>query len=57
MESELKLKNKAFGFNIFQYIKYLCKSKNGKKIEILVEKINKYFEFFRELDLKKGGNL
>lgn len=24
------------------------------KIEILVEKINKYFEFFRELDLKKG---
>ena len=33
----------------------IIKAANNKtKINVLVEKINKYFEFFRELDLKKG---
>jgi hypothetical protein len=33
----------------------IIKAANTKtKINVLVEKINKYFEFFRELDLKKG---
>lgn len=32
----------------------ILKTNTRTKIEILVEKINKYFEFFRELDLKKG---
>ena len=32
----------------------ILKTNTLTKINVLVEKINKYFEFFRELDLKKG---
>ena len=32
----------------------MIKTNTLTKINVLVEKINKYFEFFRELDLKKG---
>ena len=32
----------------------IIKTNTRTKINVLVEKINKYFEFFRELDLKKG---
>ena len=32
----------------------ILKTNTRTKINVLVEKINKYFEFFRELDLKKG---
>jgi len=34
----------------------VVKTSAQTKINLLVEKINKYFEFFRELDLKKGEN-